>query len=297
MLGEGIHPFYSDIDAHAMGHVCVDEALRRVLCAGARIDRVSALDNFCWPDPIESEKNPDGAHKLAQLVRCCEALYESCVAHGVPLISGKDSMKNDAYLDGVRISIPPTLLVSVMGQMEDVGAALSLEPRAEGDLVFVLGRTRAEFGGSETCRMLDRWSDTVPRTDAPACAASYRAFAALRDRGVVKSAHVVGRGGLAVALGHMAMASPFGICVERVPGGLEPPLAWFSESTGRIVFTVSESDAAEAAGLVDAHGGDCLGSVEGSDEGGHLRFLHDTDGFGVGADALRTSFKEGLHGL
>ena len=297
VLGEGIHPFYSDIDAHAMGHACVDEALRRVLCAGARIDRVSALDNFCWPDPIESDKNPDGAHKLAQLVRCCEALYESCVAHGVPLISGKDSMKNDAYLDGVRISIPPTLLVSVMGQMEDVGAALSLEPRAEGDLVFVLGHTRAEFGGSEMCRMLDRWSDTVPRTDARACAASYRAFAALRDRGVVKSAHVVGRGGLAVALGHMTMASPFGICVERVPGGLEPPLAWFSESTGRIVFTVSESDAAEAAALVDAHGGECLGSVEGSEEGGHLRFLHDTDGFGVGADALRASFKEGLHGL
>ncbi|MGB1699958.1 MAG: AIR synthase-related protein, partial [Nannocystaceae bacterium] len=297
VLGEGIHPFYSDVDAHAMGHACVDEALRRVLCAGARIDRVSALDNFCWPDPIESDKNPDGAHKLAQLVRCCEALYESCVAHGVPLISGKDSMKNDAFLDGVRISIPPTLLVSVMGQMEDVGMALNLEPRGEGDLIFVLGHTRGEFGGSELCRMLGCDSDSVPRTDAPALAASYRDFVALRDRGVVKSAHIVGRGGLAVALGHMAMSSPLGICVERTPEGIEPPLAWFSESTGRIVFTVAEEDAEAAASLVRTHGGGCIGSVEASEEDGHLRFVHDTDGFGVSADALRSSFKEGLHGL
>jgi phosphoribosylformylglycinamidine synthase len=297
VLGEGIHPFYSDIDAHAMGHACVDEALRRVLCAGARIDRVSALDNFCWPDPIESDKNPEGAHKLAQLVRCCEALYDACVAHGVPLISGKDSMKNDAFLDGVRISIPPTLLVSVMGQMEDVSAALSLEPRGEGDVLFVLGRTQTEFGGSELCRMLDRWSQEVPRTNAPACAAAYRAFVELRDLGAIKSAHVVGRGGLGVALAHMAMSSPLGICVERAPAGLEPPLAWFSESTGRIVFTVAEADAEAAAVLVRAHGGECLGSVEGSEEGGHLRFVHEEHGFGIGADALRASFKEGLHGL
>jgi phosphoribosylformylglycinamidine (FGAM) synthase-like enzyme/phosphoribosylformylglycinamidine (FGAM) synthase PurS component len=56
VLGEGIHPWYSDIDTDAMARACVDEAVRRVLCAGARIDRLAALDNFCWPDPIESSK-------------------------------------------------------------------------------------------------------------------------------------------------------------------------------------------------------------------------------------------------
>jgi len=69
----------SDLDAYTMAHAVVDEGVRRVLCAGARLDRLSALDNFCWPDPVVSAKTPDGRHKLAQLVRTCEALYEACV--------------------------------------------------------------------------------------------------------------------------------------------------------------------------------------------------------------------------
>jgi phosphoribosylformylglycinamidine synthase len=65
VLGEGIAPFFSQDDAEAMAKACVDEGVRRVLCAGARLDRIAALDNFCWPDPVRSEKTPDGEHKLA----------------------------------------------------------------------------------------------------------------------------------------------------------------------------------------------------------------------------------------
>jgi phosphoribosylformylglycinamidine (FGAM) synthase-like enzyme len=61
---------------------------------------------------VQSEKTPDGAYKMAQLVRANQALYDVCVAYGVPLISGKDSMKNDSVRGGRKISIPPTLLVS-----------------------------------------------------------------------------------------------------------------------------------------------------------------------------------------
>ena len=101
VLGEGVHPFYAELDAFAMAQAAVDEGVRRVLAAGARWDRLAALDNFCWPDPIVSEATPDGEHKLAQLVECCQGLRAACEAYGLPLISGKDSMKNDAVLDGV----------------------------------------------------------------------------------------------------------------------------------------------------------------------------------------------------
>src|SRR5690606_35724058 len=149
VLGEGIHPCFADLDAEAMAHAAVDEGVRRVLCAGARWDRLAALDNFCWPDPVQSARTPDGEHKLAQLVYCCRGLRAACEAYGVPLISGKDSMKNDAFLGGVKISIPPTLLVSVMGQMPDVSAAIDLVPRGHDDDVWLLGHTAPELGQSE----------------------------------------------------------------------------------------------------------------------------------------------------
>lgn len=241
VLAEGVHPFYGDVDTHAMAVACVDEAVRRLLCAGARIDRISALDNFCWPDPIVSAKTPDGEHKLAQLVRCCEGLHHACLGYGVPLISGKDSMKNDAVLDGVKISIPPTLLVSAMGQIDDVKRALDLVPEP-GQRIGLIGRTASEFGGSEIVRALGGFADSVPRTDVAESMEAYRAFAFLRDAGLVRSAHVVARGGLAVALGQMALASDLDVEVDLDAAHLDPWVASFSESTGRILFTYDPAD-------------------------------------------------------
>ncbi len=257
VLAEGVHPFYSDIDTHAMATAVVDEGVRRVLCAGARLDRLSALDNFCWPDPIVSERTPDGRHKLAQLVRCCEGLREACEVYGAPLISGKDSMKNDAMLGGVKISIPPTLLVSVMGQMQDVRKAIGIAPLRAGDDVYLLGATAFELGGSELARMRGLVLDSVPRTDLIAAIARYRAFVGARDGGLIRSAHVVGRGGLAVTLSHMVMASELGLDLDV--GGLlagELPLAgaMFSESTGRIVFTARPGDRAAIQRALGSHG-------------------------------------------
>ncbi|HWB76808.1 MAG TPA: AIR synthase-related protein [Nannocystaceae bacterium] len=263
VLGEGIHPFYSELDAHAMAHACVDEAVRRVLCAGARIDRLAALDNFCWPDPVKSDRTPDGAHKLAQLVRCCEGLFEACVAHGMPLVSGKDSMKNDAWIGGVKISIPPTLLVSVMGQLDDVDRALDLVPPADSDL-WLLGWTHDELGGSAVLRMQGvHHAGEVPRTDAPVFAARYAAFVAARDAGLVLAAHAPGRGGLAIALSHLALASELTIAVDlaRVAPTLSPFVALFSESTGRILFAARAADRSAITAALGDHGAVRIGET------------------------------------
>jgi len=239
VLAEGIHPHYSDLDTYQMATAAVDEGVRRALCAGARLDRLSALDNFCWPDPVLSPKNPDGAHKLAQLVRACEGLRDACETYGAPLISGKDSMKNDAYLGGVKISIPPTLLVSVMGQMPDVRRAQDLAPVAVGDDIYVLGETRDERGGSQWARLRGLTLDGVPVTELVPCMSRYRRFVQVRDAGLVRSAHTPGRGGLAIALAQMAMASGFRLVIDVEALDLSPGAWLFSESTGRIVFTAS----------------------------------------------------------
>jgi len=85
------------------------------------------LDNFCWPDPVQSEKTPDGEYRLAQLVRANQALYDYCKAFGLPLISGKDGMKNDYLIGGLKISIPPTVLISALGKIDDVRKAITMD--------------------------------------------------------------------------------------------------------------------------------------------------------------------------
>lgn len=266
VLSEGVNPFLSDLDTRAMAAAAVDEAVRRQLCAGARFDRIAALDNFCWPDPVRSAHTPDGEYKLAQLVRACKGLYDTCRAYGVPLISGKDSMKNDALMGGVKISVPPTLLVSAIGQIDDVRRAVTLDFKTAGDALFVLGETGAHTGGSEYYRHLgDRegrspepgepapWvGNNVPTVDPLRAARLYGAFAGAVAAGLVRSAATPAKGGLAVAIARAAMAGEMGCeaALEDIPGAaaLDDDELLFAESSSRFVVTVAaaDSDAFEA---------------------------------------------------
>ena len=137
-----------------------------------RSDRIAGLDNFCWPDPVLSEKTPDGPYKLAQLVRANQALYDVTTAYGVPCISGKDSMKNDSVRGGRKISIPPTLLFSTIGSMDDVRARgdawTSSRP---GDFIYVVGLTRDELGASEYHRLLAARAGHARKLSAARCRA------------------------------------------------------------------------------------------------------------------------------
>ena len=263
VLSEGINPFYSDIDTYQMAMSVVDEAVRRQLCAGARLDRIALLDNFCWPDPVESESAPDGAYKMAQLVRACRGLHEATRAYRAPLISGKDSMKNDSTMGGVKISVPPTLLVSAMGQIDDVRAALTLEPKSAGDAVYLLGATRDECGGSEYYRYLGERDgaqaapgeprpyvgNSVPALDAEEALPVYRALESAVQDGLVRSAATPAKGGWALAFARSVMAAELGMELDLTAAaseaGLAPERFLYSESNARFVITVSPENAAE----------------------------------------------------
>jgi phosphoribosylformylglycinamidine synthase len=250
VLSEGVNPFYSDIDTHAMAQAALDEAIRRQLCAGARLDRIAVLDNFCWPDPVESP------YKMAQLVRACRGLDELARAYGTPLVSGKDSMKNDSTMGGVTISIPPTLLVSAIGRIDDVLGAVTLDLKAAGDAVFALGVTRDETGGSEYFRWLGERDgrtaalgepapyvgNRVPRVQVSETLPLYRALAEAVGRGLVRSAATPGKGGLALAIARASMAGELGVDLE-LPGPLPDDVTLFSESNGRFVITAAPADA------------------------------------------------------
>jgi phosphoribosylformylglycinamidine synthase len=304
VLSESINPFYSDIDTHAMAMSVVDEAVRRQLCGGADLDRIALLDNFCWPDPVESEGTPDGAYKLAQLVRACRGLYEACRAYGTPLISGKDSMKNESTMGGVKICVPPTLLVSAIGQIDDVRDATTLDPKEAGDAVFLLGETRDESGGGEYFRYLGERAgkegelgaprpyvgNKVPRLDPAETVPLYRTLQQAMREGLVRSASAPGKGGLAITLARCVLASGLGLDVEL--GGLPPEIMLFSESNGRLLVTVPAKEAANFAERFDGLPCRPIGSVT-SDARLVIR-QEDEPLVEIESTALETAFKETL---
>ncbi len=242
VVSHGICPRYGDIDTYWMTACALDEAIRNNVAVGGDPTRMVALDNFCWPDPVKSEKTPDGEYKLAQLVRACKALYDFTTAYSVPCISGKDSMKNDYIGGGVKISVPPTVLFSVLGKMEDVRRAVSMEAKRPRDLVYVLGVTYPELGGSEYFAMMGYVGNEVPRVRAEESRELYlRLWKAIQE-GLVASCHDCSDGGLGVALAEVAFSGSLGMEVdlrEAPQEGVErDDYLLFSESQSRFVVTV-----------------------------------------------------------
>jgi phosphoribosylformylglycinamidine synthase II len=246
VVANGICPRYGDIDTYHMVACAVDEAVRNVIAVGGRIGRIAGLDNFCWPDPIPSPANSDGEYKLAQLVRANQALYDYCRAYDLPCISGKDSMKNDYRVGDTKISIPPTVLFSVLGVIEDVTTVVTMDAKRPGDVVYVLGLTRAELGGSEYYALLGHLGFSVPRVDAAVARRLYEVLSAAMARGLVASCHDCSDGGLGVALAETAFAGGLGMDIDLrlVPGAsnLRDDLTLFSESPSRFVVTVHPED-------------------------------------------------------
>jgi phosphoribosylformylglycinamidine synthase len=253
VVSNGIVPRYSDLDTYHMTACALDEALRNYVCVGGNPDRWACLDNFCWCDPVKSEKNPDGEHKLAQLVRANKSLYEYTRAFNCPLISGKDSMKNDYIGGDVKISIPPTILISVIGKIDDVLHAVTMDIKQDGDLLYILGTTKRELGGSEYLASFGMKGSSVPTVDAPAASARYRKLHKAITSGLIRAAHDVSDGGLAVALAEMAFAGGFGLDIDLkaipVEGSLNDTEILYSEAQSRIVIEVKPEHAAEVETL------------------------------------------------
>lgn len=176
VLSYGILPRYSDIDCYHMMASVIDLAIRRAVAVGARVDMISGLDNFCWPDPVQSEKTPDGEYKMAQLVRANKGLYDYTCAFNVPCISGKDSMKNDSTRGGKKISIPPTVLFSTISKVEDISKCVTPDFKEAGDDVYMVGMTCPELGGSEYFDMLGATGNNVPKVNAEKALALYKAM-------------------------------------------------------------------------------------------------------------------------
>ena len=252
VFSQALLPAYSAIDAYHMTSCTIDEAVRRLVAVGADFDRIGGVDNFCWPNiQFHPQDNPDGKFKAAQLVRSCRALREICLAYEIPLLSGKDSMYVDGHLAGRygethKVSALETLQFSATSVIDDITKCVTMDSKMSGDLIYILGTTRNELGGSEYYEHLGYVGLNVPHVLPGEFADLYRALGSAIEKELVASAHGIYRGGLGVHLAMTAMGGNLGVQVDL---GLVPSdqldrndFILFSESAGRFIVTIDSEN-------------------------------------------------------
>lgn len=243
VLSQALYPTYTEIDPYNMAASSIDSAIRNAVAAGADPEKLALLDNFCWCSSDEPER-------LGQLKLAVKACYDYAVVYGTPFISGKDSMFNDFKgfdKNGkpVKISVPPTLLISSIGVIPDITKVVSLDAKIPGDLVYILGDTYEELAGSEYFVMKNAIANAVPKVDPKKNKTLYNAFYNAVQENLIASSISIGRGGLAVAIVRKAIGGMLGLNVslENIPGAVSRnDFALYSESQGRILVTVAKEN-------------------------------------------------------
>ncbi len=214
----GMNPCYGDLDPYWMAASAIDEAVRNCVAVGADPGRVAILDNFCWG-------NTDRAETLGSLVRAALACRDLAVALGTPFISGKDSLNNEFHpAGGEPISIPPSLLISALGQIEDVDRSVTMDLKQSGNFLYQVGLTREELGGSHFALVQHLAGGRVPRVDPPVARKTFATLHRAIDGGLVRACHDLSEGGLAAAAAEMALAGGLGarLFLGQVPQRIEP---------------------------------------------------------------------------
>ena len=204
IVANGINFRLGFIDPYWMAASCIDEALRQIIAVGGSLKQVAILDNFCWG-------NPDKPDRLGTLVRAAYGCYDFAKGFGVPFISGKDSLYNEYTVHHESIAIPGTLLISAIGVMDDVGKAVSMYAKQPGDLLYIVGETNSELGGSHYFDIFGMVGNRVPHVDAAKAKKTFAALSAASELGLVAAAHDCSDGGLGVALAEMSLAGGLGM--------------------------------------------------------------------------------------
>jgi phosphoribosylformylglycinamidine synthase len=233
----GMNPCYGDIDPYWMALAGIDEAVRNLVCVGTDPERIAILDNYCWGDCTNPET-------LGALVRASQACYDGAMGFGTPFISGKDSLNNEFVCDdGTRIAIPYTLLISAMGIVDDVNKCVTMDTKQPGNLIFAVGMTKNELGGSHYYKVNDQLGANVPKTDIKVAAETAKRIHQAINAGLVRSCHDCSEGGIATALAEMAFAGGYGIQADLrgLPASddcVKTESQLFSESNSRYLIEI-----------------------------------------------------------
>jgi phosphoribosylformylglycinamidine synthase II len=233
----GMNTNYGKIDPYWMAASGIDEAIRNNVAVGGR--RIALLDNFTWGNP----QKPD---RLGSLINACKACYDFAKGFQTPFISGKDSLYNESPMGPVT----PTLLITAIGVTPDIRKTVSMELKQPGNIIYMLGRTYPELGGSHYYQNRGYLGNSVPKVRIEEAKKTMDLITEAIDKGYLRSCHDLSEGGLAVASAEMAFSSGYGVELDlnRVPRTKElarNDFVLFSESNSRFLVEVAEKHRTE----------------------------------------------------
>jgi phosphoribosylformylglycinamidine synthase len=254
-----MNPKYGDIDPYHMASSAIDEALRQVVSVGGSLEEVALLDNFSWGNTSKPEC-------LGGLVRASRGCYDTALYYGTPFISGKDSLNNEFKAGDKTIAIPPTLLISAICVMPDVTKAISMDVKSPGNLIYVIGMTKNELGGSHYYYTHGYVGNSVPKVDTKVAKRTMDLLASATGNGLVRSCHDCSEGGLAVAAAEMSFAGGYGMALDlsQVPvedGIVRDDLVLFAESNSRFVVEVEQQQQGAFEAAIEGVSYGCIGKV------------------------------------
>ncbi len=239
VLSNGLNPEYGKIDTYKMTASAIEEAMRNAVCVGANPEKISLLDNFCWGNPNKPEI-------LGSLVRAAQAAYDLSLGYGIPFISGKDSLYNEYTINGKTYSIPPAFLVSSMSVIEDVNKTITIDLKEKGNLIYLIGITKNEFGGSIYSKVKNIKDGVVPEVDVKVSKKIMKTIFNAIEKGLIESCHDCSEGGFITAISEMAFAGEKGVVInaDLIKTSEKMTLAetLFSESNTRFIVEISKEN-------------------------------------------------------
>lgn len=220
---------YIYLDPTTGGKIAVAEAARNIVCSGGQPLAITDCLNF---------GNPEKPEIFWQIQKSADGIAEACLALDAPVIGGNVSMYNERSGEAVY----PTPTIGMVGLVKDLAHVTTQEVKAAGDVVYVVGDTKTEFGGSELQKLVEGGiSGKAPSIDLTVEAARQQSILEAIQAGLVQSAHDVSEGGVAVALAEKTFAAK-GLGLDVALTG-SATTALFAESQSRFVLTVKAEHA------------------------------------------------------
>jgi phosphoribosylformylglycinamidine synthase len=232
------------LDPREGGRIAVAEAARNVSCVGGEPIALTDCLNFGSPD------DPTVYYQLAEVI---EGISEACEAFGIPVVSGNVSLYNESGGQPIW----PTPVVGMLGLLPELAQRCDIGFRAPGDVIVLLGSPAAHLDASEYLSVVHGRVAGRPRIDLAAEMALQGVVREAIRRALLRSAHDLGTGGLAVAIAESAFRGGIGAScgLDELDLGLEPPLrrdaVLFGEAESRAVISVDPADLPALAELAE----------------------------------------------
>ena len=227
-LSADVNPNFTEIDPFWGSASAVDEVCRNLASVGARPHSFADCLNF---------GNPEKPDRLGVFYESCRGLGYIAKSLGIPFVSGNVSFYNE-YIEG---PVAPTPTVLGVGIVKDIRKTCTTDLKKEGDLLYIIGETKKEMGGSEYYKLLNAQSPTVPKVNPENLKNSINAVCTAIEGNLVKSCHDISEGGLAVCVAEMMIGGDVGVEIDVGDmSDIRTDYKLFSESNTRWVVEIEE---------------------------------------------------------